>query len=68
VANTLNLLRNGAVGFIDWLDVNGGMRDDAILSSDYFSACPKYYEIRNQCDLCEIPLPSCAFFSARNHV
>jgi hypothetical protein len=21
VANTLNLLRNGAVGFIDWLDV-----------------------------------------------
>src|SRR6266540_1189290 len=29
VANTLNLFRNGAVGFIDWLDVWGGIRRSA---------------------------------------
>jgi hypothetical protein len=32
VANTLNLSRNGAVGFIDWLDVVGSRGEH--LSSD----------------------------------
>jgi hypothetical protein len=27
VANTLNLFRNGAVGFIDWLDASGFILD-----------------------------------------
>jgi hypothetical protein len=34
VANTLSLLRNGAVGFIDWLDVGGSQTISADCAPD----------------------------------
>jgi len=45
VANTLNLFRNGAVGFIDWLD-NGAISPRSLALKIPFSVC--------DFDLCDV--------------